>query len=74
MQPIEKVGRALYGEQWQAPLSRDLSVRKDTIGDFRQGRGEPGPGLYHDMLDLAEKRMRELQEAIADLRRILGVR
>ena len=38
---LRVVGEALYGRQWQAPLSRDLGVTDRTIRNWAAGLGCP---------------------------------
>lgn len=38
---LKFVGKALYGRQWQAPLSRDLGVTDRTIRNWAAGLGCP---------------------------------
>ena len=64
-----RIGEALWGEQWQAPLARALGVSKSTVQDWRQGRAAPRARIYAEMLEIAESRQAEIGAAIADLRR-----
>lgn len=38
---LRVVGEALYGRQWQRPLSRDLGVSDRTIRNWVAGQGCP---------------------------------
>ena len=37
---LAQAGRALHGEEWITPLSRDLGIRWDTVRDWASGRNE----------------------------------
>lgn len=71
-QLLEAIGRALYGERWQAPLARDLSVHKDTMQDWKQGRTSPREGVYADLQQILNRRAVELDRAAAALQRRLA--
>lgn len=38
---LKTVGEALYGRQWQAPLSRDLGVSDRTVRNWAADVGQP---------------------------------
>lgn len=70
----ERVGRALYGDDWKAPLSRRLGVSRTTIHYWGTGeRGWP-PNIEEQLLSAAKaeradarERAREIGELIRDL-------
>jgi DNA-binding XRE family transcriptional regulator len=65
---ITRTGRALFGDNWQAQMARELGVHKDTVQDWRQGRSNPRPGVYVDLLRLAAERQAELDEIVEALK------
>lgn len=67
---ITRAGKALYGDNWQAQMGRELGVHKDTVQDWRQGRSNPRPGVYVDLLRIAVERQAALDEIIEDLKRL----
>jgi hypothetical protein len=49
---LAAVGRAIHGERWQAPLSRDVGVNENTIVRWLTGK-TPLPadhGVFDDVL------------------------
>ncbi|RWI67699.1 MAG: hypothetical protein EOR19_30455 [Mesorhizobium sp.] len=56
------VGKALYGRQWQAPLSRDLGVTDRTIRNWSAGHGCP-----HDIRSRLLPVLRERGESVLHL-------
>ena len=59
-------GEALYGRQWQAPLSRDLSVTDRTIRNWAAGHGCP-----HDLSARLLPILRERGQSVTHLISIL---
>jgi len=66
---ITRTGKALFGDNWQAQMGRELEVHKDTVQDWRQGRSNPRPGVYVGLLRIAVERRAELNEIVEDLKR-----
>ena len=60
---VKRVGQALYGERWQAPLSRDLEITDRTLRNWRSGRYDPPPELTGQLLGLLRRR----GKSVADL-------
>ena len=71
---ITRVGRALFGDTWMGPLSRETEIRKGTIDDWDKGRAEPALGVYERLLEMAEARLSALEQAVTDLRAIITQR
>lgn len=67
---ITRIGRALYGERWQADMARDLGVHKDTVQDWRQGRAQPRPGVYIDLMRITVERQADLDELLEEMKRL----
>lgn len=65
---ITRIGQALWGPRWQTEMARALDVSKDSVQDWRQGRARPRPGVYADLLVIAQRRRDEIAKAIAQLR------
>lgn len=58
-------GEALYGQQWQSALARDLGVADRTVRRWVAGSSEPPAGLWLDLLRLTQERAAQL-DALAD--------
>lgn len=65
---IIQTGEALWGERWQAEMARALGVHRDTVQDWRQGRAAPRPGVYVDLLRLAQARATAIGALMEPLR------
>ena len=37
MLELEKLGRSLYGDYWQAELAKKVKVNRSTVGRWRRG-------------------------------------
>jgi len=60
-----ETGEALYGPQWQSPLSRDLGCNVRTIQRWAAGVNDPPDGIWMDLLRLSQERAMTL-DALAD--------
>lgn len=61
---LQVMGEALYGRQWQTPLSRDLQITDRTIRNWAAGVGRP-VDLADRILPLLRVRQEQLQHVIA---------
>jgi hypothetical protein len=61
---LKAAGEALYGRQWQAPLSRDLGVTDRTVRNWASGSARP-PDLVTRLLPLLQTRAAQLVNVIA---------
>lgn len=61
---LKVAGVALYGRQWQTPLSRDLQITDRTIRNWAAGVGRPAD-LIDRILPLLRAREGQLQHVIA---------
>jgi hypothetical protein len=71
---ITRAGLALWGERWQADMARALGVHRDTVQDWRQGRSEPRPGVYAELLRVAAERREAVGDVVALLEERAGGR
>lgn len=76
---ITRVGKALFGDTWMGPMSRETGIRKGTIDDWDKARAEPARGVYERLLAMVEAHRAELlaqlarlEQVIVDLRARLG--
>lgn len=60
---LRLVGEALYGLQWQTPLSRDLGVTDRTVRNWASGSVRP-QDLSDRLLALLRRRAGHLEELI----------
>jgi hypothetical protein len=60
-----QLGQALWGERWQSEMARALSVHRDTVQDWRQGRYSPKPEIIEELRQIARARLAELKALLA---------
>lgn len=65
---LVECGQALYGQQWQSALARDVGVSDRTMRRWTAGTHDVPTGLYVDLLRLTQERAAAL-DALADLLR-----
>lgn len=70
---LSTIGRALYGQQWQSDMARDLGVNNRTVRRWVAGESQPD-GIMADLLALVERRGAQLDQAAKRLRRFLADR
>lgn len=46
---LEEIGRALFGDQWQVPLARELEVADRTVRRWAAGDVTPPAGVRLDL-------------------------
>lgn len=46
---LAEAGKLLHGEQWKAPLARDLGVDEKTVANWDKGRSRIPPGVARDL-------------------------
>lgn len=65
---LEQVGRALYGDRWQAPLARALGSSSDRALRRWLAGEQPVPvGVWRDLARLCDARSTELDVLVLDL-------
>lgn len=64
---LREAGEALYGDQWQSALARDLKVADRTVRRWAAGDFGMPPGLCNELIALLLDRA----EAIADVKKRL---
>jgi len=60
-----EIGEALYGQQWQSAIARDLAVSDRTVRRWVAGRHQMPDGVYSDLLRLIVERAATL-DALAE--------
>lgn len=68
---LHECGQALYGQQWQSALARDLGVADRTMRRWAAGAQDVPAGLYVDLLRLTQERAAAL-DALAHRLRAAG--
>lgn len=56
-----EVGQALYGQQWQSALARDLAISDRTMRRWAAGAQDVPSGLHIDLLRLCVERAAALE-------------
>ena len=51
---ITRIGLALWGERWLAPMARAVRVDERTVRSWARGRREVPPGVLHELAALLE--------------------
>lgn len=64
---LERIGQALYGPQWIAPLARALDNNQRTVVRWVSEYSDMPAGLADDLRLLLERRTDELATVRADL-------
>jgi len=68
---LARVGRALYGGQWQMPLARDLDMSDRSMRYMAKGERGIHAGIVADLLKLIEARGEELADVAKVLRKAI---
>jgi len=68
---LRRVGEALYGDQWQTPLSRELEVADRTVRRWLSGRMQPHPDITAYLYRLVCERRDALQGVVPGLIELL---
>ncbi len=61
---LKAAGEALYGRQWQSPLSRDLGVTDRTIRNWAAGANRPND-LIERIVPLLQARQTQVINVLA---------
>ncbi len=67
---LAEAGKLLHGEQWKAPLARELGVPEKTVARWASGYSTIPPGVTEDIVKLLQERRRGFHDLI---RRIAGI-
>jgi hypothetical protein len=59
-QTFTAVGRALYGDDFVAPLASRLGVERNTVGKWAGGKSRVPPGVWLELAALIQDRERNL--------------
>jgi hypothetical protein len=70
---IERIGRALHGEQWLSPLSRALGYsNRRPMRELLDGSQPIHAGVVRNLLIIVEERQAELEEIIMELGELIA--
>ncbi|KAA8385465.1 hypothetical protein FOH24_10495 [Acetobacter tropicalis] len=64
---IHRVGRALYGTEWQSDMARDLNINLRTIQRYAAGTTPPPAGVMSDLSGIIEDRIEVLGHLAEDI-------
>lgn len=64
---IAKVGRALHGEHYKAPLAAELGVRTDSVDAWSKGRTRVPPGVWQELADKVLGRLVSLRDLVQEV-------
>lgn len=67
---LRAVGVALYGEQWQNELGRDLDVNPRQIRRWLAGQYDPKPGVWAELSVICEKRASDIGALLREIKRL----
>ena len=69
---LERVGIALWGEQWQAPLARAVGLNDRTVRRYAAGERPVPTGLWLELHGIAVRRDSTLRGLLPELLSRLG--
>jgi hypothetical protein len=70
---LERVGNFIYGEQWQAPLARDLRVNERSMRRWVAGTDQIPSGVWNDLGSNLETWHRALGYLVAEVKHTSGL-
>ena len=70
---LQQVGKFFHGDEWQAPLARDLSVNERTMRRWVAGTEEVPRGVWRDLAARIEMYGRMAQGLLAEVKRASGL-
>jgi hypothetical protein len=66
---ITRIGLALWGERWLAPMARAVRVDERTVRSWARGRRDPPPGVLRELGVLLEAHAGMCRELIGEISR-----
>jgi hypothetical protein len=70
---LKRVGEFLYGDQWQAPLARDMSVGERSLRRWLAGTDKIPNGVWRDLGFRLESINGDLQYLLTEVKRTSGL-
>lgn len=68
VEQIERIGQALYGDQWIANLARSLNINPRRIPEWQSGKRPIPQGVKPELLELLKNNESEIQNLIQELK------
>ena len=66
---ITRIGLALWGERWLAPMARAVRVDERTVRSWARGRRDPPPGVLRELTVLLETHAGTCRDLAAEISR-----
>lgn len=70
---INKIGLALYGDNWRAPLAKALDVNERTVRRWADGEFEVNPKIMPELIKLIDQNIMQLNDAKKETTMKVGV-
>lgn len=69
---ISRIGRALYGRDWQAAMARDLGVNTRTTQRYASQDASPPRGVITELAERLAQKEREISKVQSDVKEFLS--
>lgn len=62
---LERVGLALYGDEWKSAIADDLGVPRRAVQNWANGRNAIPPGVWRDLVGRVRPTLAALEDVLA---------